>query len=185
MGSNDRNETQEKNIEMLSYSSKEETERSKKLRFTVLDFFLLVVVLLCAVGIIFRAAIAEFFTGSAATDPITLSFKIEGLDKKAYDSFAREFPVALEGELLGQITSHSAETYVVTMESEDGNGHVVYVQGGDPEHVTVRGKLTVNGRYTENGIMVGEDCLLNVGKILKVSASTLSLTVIITEIPRK
>ncbi len=183
MNHNERGEVQEKKTEWSSATVKEEKKKGKKTRLTVLDFLLVILLLLCLVGLLFRAAVLNWFDSRAPLEKITVSFKIDGISVDGYEHWQKDLVWMLDGEELGSVSDITSEPYQTAVLAEE-DGMTVFHTVNDPTRYTVRGKLTVTGRYEDTGITFGENGSLNVGKILKVTAGSSVLTVTITEIPR-
>ena len=147
---------------------KEKDSKKSKTRFTSLDFFFVVVVLLCVVGIGFRGTIAEFFMKAEPTEKVEISFKAEGLR---------------ENEVVG-ITR--GEEFFLDEHNEKRLGVVNEIESFlELDRYTVKGSLTVDGRYTDTGLVTADNHPLYVNKILNIYSGTHAVTVQITEIPRK
>ena len=57
----------------------EKNRPPRKAKVTALDFLILILLVLCVVGIIFRNVIASFFIESVPTEKVTISFMCDGL----------------------------------------------------------------------------------------------------------
>ena len=156
-----------------------------KRRFTVLDFALVVVLLLSVLGIGFRTVIADWIVRSAPKETISVSFKAEGITKDQLAQLKENDAFSVNGEAFGVLLSFSSQKSTKVIEQKDENGNVSFVTAEDQNALDVLGEVEVSGHYTDSGFVCQDDMNLYVGKILNIHASSYSITVIITEIPRK
>ena len=144
--------------------------KNQKTRFTVLDFFFIIVILLCVLGIGFRGTIAEFFLKAEPTQNVEISFKtnsdslteneVNGIemgkefffDDKTHQTFGVVSQVELNPELMG---------------------------------FSATGKMTVHARYTDSGLVTKDNRSLRVGETFNICSGNYTVCVQITEIPRK
>ena len=163
----------------------ERETKPRRTRFTVLDFFLVIVVLLAVLGIGFRSAIAELFVGAEPGEEVAVRFKVEKLTRDEAEGLRKNDALFLDGEEIGQLSDFAMESQKTVIKETDETGSILFVTVADPNLYTVRGTMILLGHYGEEGLTVGEGESLYVGKILNIYTSSYSLTVTITEIPRK
>ena len=150
--------------------NKEQNTNTKKRKFTALDFFFVVVLLLCVVGIGFRGTIAEFFLRAEPTEKVRISFKTSAdnltltevskfdskkgteffFDDKKHDSFGVLEQVEKKEELMGY---------------------------------SVKGAIVMDARYS--GLVSKDNRSVRVGETFNICAGNYTVCVQITEIPRK
>ncbi len=162
-----------------------QTIRTKKKRFTVLDFGFVVILLLAIIGIGFRTVIADWIVKTAPQEMVTVSFKAENLSFEVASKLKENDVLLMDGAPFATLLSFTAEKSRINIEQKDENGVASFVEVEDPNSFTVVGVLAVNGHYTDEGFVCRDDMNLHVGKMLSISAPTYSITVKITEIPRK
>lgn len=165
-------------------SDAEKTRRAKKPKVTALDFMILLLIVLCVVGIIFRSVIANFFIRSVPTENIEISFMAENLTQDEVALVKEGDALYLDEEIFGEITGLSASSSKNVVLSSDDSGNPVFTEAVDPERYTINGSISVSGRYNGEGFASEDNVQLHVGKILNIYASSYNLTVIITEIPQ-
>lgn len=176
-------EVAENSVNPTGRRKNEKKERTT--RFTVLDFFFLVILLLCILGIGFRSTIADFLTEAEPVQEVTISVRMDGLTAEQVNCMRTNDAFTLNGEAFGHLTSFFSEAQKKVEADIDENGEAVFVEVVDPNLFSVNGTITVKGYYAKEGLFVGENTGLCVGKTLKIDASSYSVTVTITEIPRK
>ena len=149
---------------------KKKMKGEQKRHFTALDFFFVVVLILCVLGIGFRGTIAEFFLAVEPTQEVKISFKTnadnltenevsemkEGkeffFDDKNRNSFGVVEQVEIKRELMGY---------------------------------SVSGTIVMNARYTDSGLVSKDNLSVRVGETFNICSGNYTVCVQITEIPRK
>lgn len=162
----------------------EKNRPPRKAKVTALDFLILILLVLCVVGIIFRNVIASFFIESVPTEKVTISFMCDGLTENEVALVKEGDAMMLDGEIFGEIAAVSVSNAVDVVTSEDDEGNPVFTEVTDPETFVVKGSISVSGRYNNDGFSSEQGVQLHVGKILNIYSSSYNLTVIITEIPQ-
>lgn len=157
----------------------------KKKHFTALDFGLIVILLLSIVGIGFRTAIAEWIMKSAPAETVTVVFKAEGVTAEQLTHMEKDRALKLNGVAFGNLKSFTSEKGKTVVEQKNGDGTSEFVTVEDQNSYTVSGVAEVSGRYTDRGFVCQENTNLYVGKILNINSNSYTITVLITEIPRK
>ena len=167
----------------MTHSKKRKT-LPRRARLNSVDVFVLVVLLLCVLGIGLRETIADVIIKDDPYTPVEISLYAEDLTpgELAQIKIGNEYTV--DGIRLGEVLDMHSEYAKRVVESVDGDGNVILTEVVDREHYSSTILVKVDGRYTENGLFIHENFDLYVGKILKIDASSYSLTVTITEIPR-
>ena len=160
------------------------SKSSDTVRFTVLDFLILVLVTVCVVGIFFRGKISSYFLSATASDKIAVGFVVEKVDKSVADSVKEDDSLYVGGDFFASVESaYSENSNFVGTEDENGDGVIdTFVSSYEYD---IYGKLIVSGRYTDNGFLADGNMYLTVGKMLEINGPGYTLNVIITEIPRK
>lgn len=176
--------TRDNRKSILTPKSQKGRKKSKK-RFTVLDFFLVVIVVLCILGIGFRDVIADAITQAEPTEKVRISFFADGLTENELAKLGESQRFQMDGEDFGLLVDYSSEPSKVSVEKLDDEGNIYYETVTESGYYSVSGTLLVDIRYAEGGPVSAENVSLYVGKILNIYSSSLSITVTITEIPRK
>lgn len=159
--------------------------RVQKKHFTALDFGLLVIVLLAIVGIGFRTAIADWIMQSAPDEKVSVTFKADGVTAEQLAHMETDRSLTLNEQIFGELQSFTSQNSKTVVEQKNEDGTVEFVSVEDQNRYTVYGVIDVSGRYTDNGFVCQENTNLYVGKILNIHSNSYTITVLITEIPRK
>lgn len=160
-------------------------KKLRKSRFTVLDFFILIVLVLCVVGIGFRSTIAELLTEAEPGQEVSIAVQIDNLTAEQVNGMRGNDTFYLDGEEFGRLAQFTHEAQKKVDVGIDEDGKAVFVEVTDPLLYTVKATITVMGHYSEEGLTLGGNISLLVGKTFKIDTSSYSVTVTITEIPRK
>ena len=161
-------------------------EKAKKVSFTVLDLLVFVVIVLCVLGIGFRNTIAELFVSAEPSQNVEIGFKTVAIEKGGGEQLTVGATLLLpDDETLGVVSSIVRETAKTAVSSVDGNGSLVWTEVDDSQHDILRGTVTVNARYGDSGLKTVDGYDLYVGKIINIHTASYTVTVTITEIPRK
>ncbi len=174
----------ENNAKKSTLSKSQKKGKIRKARLTALDFFIVIILLVCVLGVVFRASVASLLNNGVDTVDITVSFKAEGLTEAEALAVKKGDTFYLDGELLGNLTSVELENDTKLVEMTDDVGKTTFVSVNDPEKYVVKGTLTVTASESDRGYIVGGKAV-SVGKILNISSSSYSFAVTITEIPQK
>ena len=160
-----------KTISDLNKERKKKKERqAQKRKFTALDFFFIVVLLLCVLGIGFRGTIAEFFLKAEPTQKVTISFKTnaDNLTQNEIDEFkvGKQF-------FFDEKNRHS---FGVVERIDVKEEHMAY---------SLSGTISMDARYTDSGLVSKDNRSIRVGETFNICSGNYTVCVQITEIPRK
>jgi len=164
---------------------KKEHQKYRGKRFTAIDFTVIIVVLLAIVGIGFRGMIADLIVRGTPDETVSVSVKIDNVTSEQLSLMKTGDSLYLDGVLLATLSEFSYKSGTRIIEQTDASGTVSFVEVEDPKSYTVFAEMQFTGNYTENGFVCLDHVNLYVGKILNITSSSYSITVIITEIPRK
>ncbi len=159
--------------------------RVKKRHFTALDFGLIVVLLLSILGIGFRTVIADWIMKSTPEETVTILFKAEGVTAEQLSRMQKDRVLTLNGKAFGKLQSFTSQNGKIVVEQKNEEGVVEFITVEDQNSYTVSGVIDISGRYTDQGFVCQENTNLYVGKILNINSNSYTITVLITEIPRK
>lgn len=175
----------EKNMPTDEKVQDKATVKAEHKRFSALDFGFIVLIVLIVLGVGFRTVIANWIVRSAPEEAVMVSFKAEGITKEQLEQIKVSDTYTLSEKPFATLKSFTFTPYETKIEQKNEKGEVSFVTAEDPNRFTVYGAVEVSGNYTESGFVCLDDVNLYVGKILNIEASSYSITVIITEIPRK
>ncbi|MBR6769492.1 MAG: hypothetical protein IKM34_08415 [Clostridia bacterium] len=150
--------------------NKEQKANTQKRKFTALDFFFVVVLLLCVLGIGFRGTIAEFFLRAEPTERVRISFKTDA------DNLNENEVLEIEKgkEFFFDDKKHHSFGVVEKVEvKEELKGY------------SAIGTIVMDARYTDSGLVSKDNRSVRVGETFNICAGNYTVCVQITEIPRK
>lgn len=159
--------------------------KARHTRFTILDLFLIVILILAILGIGFRTTIAGFFAKAEPGVEVSVGFKAEGLTVEQVEKLKKEDVLFFDDEEFGRLSGFASEAQKTVIKHTDEKGNVSFETVEDSKHFVVRGTLLLQGHYSEEGLTVRDGLSLHVGKTFNIYTSSYSLIVTITEIPRK
>lgn len=150
---------------------KEQGNKNKDYRFTALDFFFIVVVLLCVVGIGFRGTIAEFFLKAEPTQTITIHFKTNT------DNLKEEEVAGIQEGTEFFFDGKNRHSFGVVTQVEKKEEH--------EDRYSARGTIAVKARYTDSGLVLKDNHSVRVGETFNIYSGNYTVCVQITKIPEK
>ena len=161
------------------------SEKGSGRRFNIIDFFIILVIILCVLGIYFRAQIAEWIGVEKNLEEYNIEFKISGIryttSKYLQSGNAVYFDGGniLIGTIDGQCTVLPASAYV---EGEDG----VPVKVSYPKdtYIDVRGSIKCSGITKDDGFYLNGTYSLAPGSEINVRTEMLNFTLLVTEISK-
>lgn len=152
----------------------------KNTRFNLIDFIIVIVVIACIVGTVFRSVILEKVSFASSRDELKVSFCAENLTEDQCSAIRQGEDLYLGNEVFGKglsITSRSQQNVIVP--NENGDGFEIAV---DNKLFTLLGELTVRGKNTDYGFFFGSDTHIGVGKMLNLKGEKCDISILITKI---
>ncbi len=140
---------------------------------SVLDLFLILLLLLCAAGLLFRWHLLRESETDRGTEQIELVLESEAIDPLAIGCLSvGDWLYQASGEPIGRVLTLSygeVETEVLA------NG-VYYVGAWDREHLcSIQVTVLCEGRVSEDGVMRAEGALLSVGESVQLFSARSAL----------
>lgn len=161
------------------------SEKSSARKFNIIDVFLIILVVLCVLGVYFRAQVAEWIGVEKKVEEYKIGFKISemrytsGKYLQAGNKVYFNGGNVLIGTIDGNCITLPASTYV------DGpNGAPVKVNYPKDTYVDVSGTIKCEGLMKEDGFYLGGTYVLSPGSTVSVRTEMLNFTIIITEISK-
>ena len=154
----------------------------EKKMIAAVDIAILMLLLLCAAGIIFRVALGDNSLFSKETKgEYIVSYSVLGIPDEYSDYFTEGKEFYLEdGELLGTLRGTAAFTYA-EIHGENSAGE--YVSGYTSEDIfDVKGTATVKGTMTESGFVLSSGTYIAPNMTLTLQSSDITVEVLITDI---
>ncbi len=158
-----------------------EQNKKSKIKFNVIDFIIVVVILGCLVGVFMRYNLADKIGGNQAESKAEISFMIEKISITSEDALVAgdAFYWKQNGALVGYLKDHqttAAETYYA---DEEGLPKPAYSQ----THINVVGVLSATGTFTDDGaFMLAGNQFIAPGKEMEVKSPHIEVTIMITDI---
>ncbi len=150
-----------------------------RIRFNVHDVLIILFILLCITGIIFRSSIAGAVSSAVYDDESRIHFTVSQADDSIISSINAGDVFYLEnGAKFGMLME--GYTYSNTViHAFDENGKLSSNKSADLYDIS--GVFNVTGRYTENGFICSTEKLY-INSELTIHSKNASFTVIVTEI---
>lgn len=151
-----------------------------KTRFNMIDFIIIMVIIACIVGTVFRSAILDRLSFSSSTDNARINFCAENLTQEEIEMLKVGDELFLSGKSFGVIRAVSnpkEQTAIVT--SEDGSK---FVKATDNMRFTLVGEIEISGENTDKGFFFDSDIYVGVGKVLNLESRKCDISIIITKI---
>ena len=151
-----------------------------KVRFNIIDFIIIVVVIGCIAGVVIRFNVVDKLVLDTKRDEVKISFAVAGISPQIANSIndGDEFYVVGSEELLGTLLSHSLSNAHTVVSNENGYP----VESYDETLRDVRGVFAAAGVSGEDGFLLGGTLFLAPGKTLSVESRNVRISLIIREI---
>lgn len=150
-----------------------------KTRFNMIDFIIIMIVIACIIGTVFRGAILDRLSFSSSADSVRVSFFAENL---TYDDIAAlkvDDTLYLSDKSFGSLKSMSYVKQTVVVPSED---RLSFTEALDSTHYTLTGEIEISGKNTDKGFFFDSDIHIGVGKVLNLESSNSAISIVITKI---
>lgn len=156
----------------------------KKVRFNIIDFLLIVLILLSVAALIFRPMVLEKLGKLTANDTVVVTFYADHLTEDEYNVLAQGDKLTVENDPFGELLSFSAQPYktLQLMESDVESEHPFFSEVTEPGLYTVKGQIRLTGVQREDGFYVAGGMQVGVGSIVEVQSNSYVLTLQITGI---
>ena len=140
-------------------------EKKQRTKLNILDVLIIVAVVACIAAIGLRI----YFSSRTETmpDEITVSFEVAGISAENAAEFKEGKTLYLQsgGEKIGKIETVSVSAQKID-DATDKDGNIVTVY--HPEKKTVSGTVTLYGKESDNGFMIGGKTLMYYGSTIDV-----------------
>ena len=154
----------------------------KKIRFNIVDFLLIVLLLLSIAALVLRPMVLEKLSKLTASDTVVVSFYADRLTEEEYSVLTQGDRLTVNGDSFGELLSFSVQPYktLQLMESDVESEHPFFSEVTEPGLYTVKGQIRLTGAQREDGFYVAGDLQVGVGSIIKVESNCYVLTLQIT-----
>ncbi len=164
--------------------------KERKTRFNLIDLVIVIVVIACVIGTVFRAAILEKLSFASNNDTVVITFCAENLTAEELAFINRGDEFSLDGEtfgIMGDYKSPNQDVIVLKTEHklEENNRiktEVRFDTATDSNLFRLEGTMEIKGHNTESGFFFGSDTHIAVGKVLNLDGEKCSISIVITKI---
>ena len=156
----------------------------KKVKFNVIDFLLVVLLLLAVVAMFLRPQVLEKINRLTANDTVVVSFCADRLTEDEYALLAEGDVLKTEDGVFGELLAFSTEPYrtLQIIESDVEVENPFFESVVEPGRYTVKGQIRLTGDLRSDGFYVGGKLPIGVGSICRVQSDSYILTLEITGI---
>ena len=155
------------------------TTNENKTRFNMIDFIIIMVVIACVIGTVFRSAILDRLSFSSSADSARISFCAENLTEDEIAMLKAGDTLTLSEKEFGVVKSLTKNAQIVIVKSDDGSE---FVEAVDNMHYTLTGEIEISGDNTEKGFFFDSDIHIGVGKVLNLKSQNCDISIVITKI---
>lgn len=149
-----------------------------KVRFNVVDFLLVLLVILSVVALVLRPKVLEKISEMTATETVVVNFYADQLSEEECNALTvGDLLTVGEGEN-GELLSYSILPYktLQLIESDAGTENAFFKEVTEPDLYTVKGQLRLTGSRQQDGFYVGGTMPVGVGSILEIQSDSYILT---------
>ncbi len=156
----------------------------KKVRFNVIDFLLVVLILLSIVAMFLRPTVLEKIGEFTANDTVVITFYADRLTEEEYAMLTEGDQFQLNGNEFGELLVFTTEPYrtLQLIESDVESEAPFYESVIEPDLYTVKGQIRVTGTKRQDGFYAGGNLPVCVGSVYTVQSDSCVLTLQITGI---
>ncbi len=150
-----------------------------KTRFNMIDLIIVLIIIACIIGTVFRGTILDRLSFSSSADRVKVSFTAENLTYEDVSALRVSDTLYLSEKSFGTLTSMSYVKQTVVVPSQD---RLSFTEALDPTHYTLTGEIEISGKNTDKGFFFDSDIHIGVGKVLNLKSSNCAISIVITKI---
>ncbi len=156
----------------------------KKVRFNVIDFLLIILVLLAVVAMFLRPTVLAKIGQLTANDTVVVSFCADRLTEDEYALLTEGDILTTENGVFGELLAFTTEPYrtLQVIESDVELENPFFESVVEPGRYTVTGQIRLTGDKRSDGFYAGGNMPVGVGSIYRVQSNSYVLTLQITGI---
>ena len=158
-------------------SDMQETKKSR-VRFSVIDFIILLLVIACTVGIVMRYRLAERLFSDTARVEARVTFIAEAISPYEADAFRPNTDFYANDTFFGTLSSAESTPAVIYYEKSDG----VLSSYEDLSRLDLRGSFTVRAVFGENGCLLNGNTFIAAGSVFTLSANSVSVDITVLSV---
>lgn len=152
---------------------------TKKVRFNIVDFLLVVLVLLSVAALVFRPSVLKRVAQMTSVDTVVVTFAADRVTEEEYSALAEGDLLSVSSGEFGELLSFSAQPYQTLhlIESDVESENPFFREVTEPGYYTVKGQMRLSGTNREDGFYAGGNLPVGVGSIVEVESDSYILTV--------
>lgn len=156
----------------------------KKVRFNVIDFLLIMLVILAVVAMFLRPNVLAKISELTANDTVVVSFCADRLTEDEYSLLSEGDILTAEDGVFGELLAFTTEPYrtLQIIESDVELENPFFESVVEPGKYTVKGQIRLTGDQRSDGFYAGGKFPVGVGSVYKVQSDSYILTLEITGI---
>lgn len=150
----------------------------KKVRFNVIDFLLIMLVLLAVVAMFLRPTVLNKLEKLTAVDTVVVSFCADRLTEDEYTMLAEGDLLTVNDSTFGELLSFSIEPYqtLQLIQSDVESENPFFESVVEPGRYTVKGQIRLTGAKRKDGFYAGGNLPVGVGSVYSVQSDSYVLT---------
>lgn len=151
---------------------------AKRIRFSVADFVIILMIVACVIGIAMRYDIAEKFFSKTKTIDTEVTFSVTSATENTLGAFTAEAEFMYGDKVFGKLTEFESDTSVQYYENSSG---VLTAR-------TVEGLYDISGTFicslvnSDSGYLLDGTTYIAAGSTFTLKCGTVRMTVLITSI---
>lgn len=151
---------------------------TKKYKFNIYDILIIVMVVLCVMGILFRENISDSVSKTVYSDTANIQFQIREADGDIISSInAGDVFYFENGAEFGTLLEGYSYKNSTVYENAQGTPEMI----SSPEKYDITGSFLSNGRFTDNGFLCGTEKIF-INSEIKLHSKNALLIIKVTEI---
>ncbi len=155
-----------------------------KVRFNVVDFLLIILVILSVVALFLRPTVLKKIGQLTATDTVVVNFYADGLTEEECALLQNGDSLAVGKSAEGELLTFSVQPYMTLQltQSDVQSESAFFKEVTEPGLYTVKGQARLTGTRKEDGFYVGGSHQIGVGSKVETVSDLYILTLEITGI---
>lgn len=156
----------------------------RKVRFNIVDFLLIVLVILSVVALFLRPAVLDKISQWTATDTVVVSFYADSLTEDECNMLANGDALSASSGAEGELLSFSVQPYrtLHLIESDVQSENPFFKEVTEPGLYSVKGQARLSGSRKNDGFYLGGNLQIGVGSTIEIQSDSYILTLEITGI---
>ena len=150
----------------------------KKVRFNVIDFLLVMLVILAVVAMFLRPQVLAKIGQLTANDTVVVSFCADRLTEDEYALLSEGDILTVDDGVFGELLAFTTEPYrtLQVIESDVELEDPFFESVVEPGRYTVKGQIRLTGNKRSDGFYAGGNLPVGVGSVYQVQSDSYILT---------